>query len=95
MLDLASLARPAGSLNGVTGAGAVDQDALLAVRSAGLRETSVDRSVAGHVDVAEQAVDVGRDGGTFVGIHVEKGDLDAGRCERPCSRFAPAPTRRR
>src|SRR6202000_1531804 len=55
VLDLAGVAVAPGGLGGVAGAGAVDQDALLAVGGAGLFEGCVDLFVGGDVAGAEHA----------------------------------------
>ena len=67
----------AGGLDGVAGAGAVDEDALLAVRGARLGEAGVDLLVAGDVDLAEHAADFLGQGLAGGFVQVEDRDLDA------------------
>ena len=81
MLGLAGLLVAAGGLGGVAGAGAVDEDALLAVRGAGLFEGGVDVGVGGDVAFAEHAAHFFRDLFALRLIHVENGDLDSVRGE--------------
>ena len=59
-------------------AGAVDEDALDAVRGPRLRERRVDRGLVGDVGLAEHAADLARDGLPALGVHVEDRDLGAG-----------------
>ena len=61
MPDRAGLLVAARGLHGVAGAGAIDQDTLLAVCRARLGETGVDLRVRGDVDLAEHAAQLGRD----------------------------------
>ncbi len=69
----------AGGLDRIAGAGAVDQDPLLADGGAGFGETGIDRGFVGHVDVTENAAEFLGEGFAFFGVEVEQGDLDAVR----------------
>ena len=75
MLGLARGLVAACSLGGVAGAGAVDQDALLAVGGAGLFEAGVHIRVGGDVDLAEDAADFACDLLALLFVHVEQSDL--------------------
>jgi hypothetical protein len=80
----------AGRLGGADDAGAVDQDTLLAVGGARLGEAGLDVRVGGHVDLAEDAADLGRHRLAALGVHVEQGDLDALGGERAGRALAQA-----
>jgi hypothetical protein len=79
VLDLAGVLVAAGGLDRVAGAGAVDQDALLAVGRARLFEAGVDFGVAGDVDGAEGHAQLFLERLAAIGlaVEVEDGDLDA------------------
>jgi len=77
MLDLAGFLRPAGGLDGIAGARAVDQDAFLAVGSARLGKACIDAFVAGHVDLAEHPADLGSNRLALVLVQVEQRDFHA------------------
>ena len=78
VLDLAGLSVAAGGLEGVAGAGAVDQDALLAVGGARLGEGGVDVLFGGDVAQAERPRRSRLGDRLALGVvHVEDGDLDA------------------
>jgi hypothetical protein len=72
------------------GAGAVDENAFLAEDGAGLLETVDDALLAGHVDFAVDAVDVGGDLFALGFVAVEDSDADAGGCEFAGGSFAEA-----
>ena len=60
------------------------------MRGARLLEAGDDALVAGHVDLAEHAADLGRDRLALVLLQVEQRDLDALRGERTGGRGAEA-----
>jgi hypothetical protein len=57
VLDLAGLAVPAGRLEGAADAGAIDQNALLTVALARLRDDGVDLRFGNDIDPAGDAPD--------------------------------------
>ncbi len=89
-LELAGRLVLADGLGGVGDAGAVDQDPLLPMGGAGLVERGRDLLVARHIDLAEDAADLGRDFLALVGVAVEDRDLGALGGQRPRGRLAEA-----
>src|SRR5579862_195739 len=77
-------------LDGIAGAGAVDEDALLAVGRARLLERGDDAVFLGDVGLAEHAADLRRDRLALRLVHVEERDLHAALCERARRRLAEA-----
>ena len=69
-------------LHRVAGAGAVHQDAFLAVRRACAGKGRIDLRVGGDIDLAEHAADLPGDGFALLHVEVEDGDLDAVGSER-------------
>ena len=73
--------------------GAIDQDTLLADRSARLGERGVDLRRRGHVDLAEHAADFRGQRLAKIAVEIEERDLDAVRCQHPSgSRAKPGCT---
>jgi hypothetical protein len=85
--DFAGFLVAAGRLDGVAGAGAVDQDALLADCGAGFFERGIDAGVVGDVTLAEHAAQFLGEGFAFFRVEVEQGNLHAiaGQLRRRCS----------
>ena len=83
------LSRPA-VLTALPGAGAVDEHARLAVRRARLREARVDLLFQGHVDLAEDAAELGRQRLCMRWVEVEPRDLDAVAGQAPRGRATEA-----
>ena len=83
------LSRPA-VLTALPGAGAVDEHARLAVRRARLREARVDLLFQGHVDLAEDAAELGRQRLCLRCVEVEPRDLDAVAGQAPRGRATEA-----
>ncbi len=74
--QLAGVALAADGLLAGGDAGAVDGQALLSVCRAGLFETGGDILIRGHIDLAENAADFGRNLFSRLLVQVEQGDLD-------------------
>ena len=77
MFDLAALLVARSGLDGITGPGAVDEDAFLPDRCAGLGEAGIHGGFIGDVHVAEHAAEFLGDGFALLVIEVEDRDLDA------------------
>ena len=90
LADLAARLVAADGLEGVAYAGAVDQDAFLAVRRACSREAGIDLVVRADIDLAEDSADLGGDRLALLGVHVEQCDPGARRRERAGSCGAEA-----
>src|SRR5450830_323998 len=82
--DLARGLVAAGGLDGVAGAGTVDQHALLPVGGAGKSEAGIDLLFRGHVHPAEHPTDLARQRFALVGVEVEQGHFDAVAGQAPC-----------
>src|SRR3546814_20789290 len=90
MLDAAIFLGPARGLDRIAGAGAVDEDAFLAVRFARLGKGGIDAGVVGNVAFAEHAAEFGGDRLALFFLQIEDRDLDALGGERAGGRGAEA-----
>ena len=90
VVDLARGPVAAGGLDGVAGAGAVDQDALLSDGRAALGEAGIDRVFLGHIDQAEHAAQFLGQG--FAGglVQIKQGHLHAVGGQAACRRRTQA-----
>ena len=77
MLDGAGVLVAAGGLDGVAGAGAVDQDTLLADGGAGFGKAGIDGGFVSDVDIAEYAAKLFCERFALLGVEVEQCDLHA------------------
>ncbi len=90
MLDLAGLLVAASGLDRTAGTGAIDENALLAMRFASFGKSGIDRCVISDIHFAEDAANIGSDRFAFFFLKVENRDFGAfgGKCA--CSRFTKA-----
>src|SRR3546814_18756773 len=91
MLYAAIFLGPARGLDRIAGAGAVDEDAFLAVRFARLGQGGIDAGVVGNVAFAEHAAEFGGDRLALFFLQIEDPGLAALGGEPPAGRGAGAP----